>query len=193
MLEIVFRLKTGNQNNQGWTAMKKKQRKNKGFSLVELIVVIAIIGVMTAVGGYSLTAISSANAKECAKEIEAGLISTRTESYSKDIPTNDEEYLGATVSFYKKTDGIYMEKSFESEEKKIGGSKISLAYKNASGVYVDIGSDKITFSFNRSSGAFQKMRINGTSAFMCKGIQVSSGGKVHTVTCYEHTGKVKFE
>ena len=84
MLEIVFRLKTGNQNNQGWTAMKK-QRKNKGFSLVELIVVIAIIGVMTAVGGYSLTAISSANAKECAKEIEAGLISTRTESYSKDI------------------------------------------------------------------------------------------------------------
>ena len=92
----------------------KKELRNKGFSLIELIVIVAIMGVMLAVGGYSLTAISSANAKQCAKELEAGLISTRTQSYSRDTGATI-----ATVSFYKETDGIYMEKNYETGKVKI--------------------------------------------------------------------------
>ena len=171
----------------------KKSMKNKGFSLVELIVVIAIMGVMSAVGGYALTAISSANAKECAKELEAGLISTRTQSYSSDSADSI-----ATVTFTKKSDGIYMKKSFESEEKKIGGSKVSLSYGYEDGethviTYTELTDKPITFSFNRSSGAFRSMKVDGTSANMCDAIRVTSGHKTYTITCYEQTGKTMLE
>lgn len=168
--------------------MKKKLR-NKGFSLIELIVVFAILGVMTAVGGYSLTAISSANAKECARELEAGLVSTRTQSYS-----SDTDLSVTTVSFYKGTDGIYMKKSFETEEKKIGGSKVSVAYKLAtSSGYEELGSNQITFSFDRSSAAFRAMKINGNTAGYCQSLKISSGAKEYIITCYTQTGKTMVE
>ena len=167
--------------------MKKKLR-NKGFSLIELIVIVAIMGVMLAVGGYSLTAISSANAKQCAKELEAGLISTRTQSYSRDTGATI-----ATVSFYKETDGIYMEKNYETGKVKIGGSKVTVSYKlDGSSDYEDLGGNPLTFSFDRSSAAFRKATINGSSA-MCESIMVSSGTKTYIITCYEHTGKTMLE
>ena len=166
----------------------KIELRNKGFSLIELIVIIAIMGVMLAVGGYSLTAISSANAKQCAKELEAGLISTRTQSYSRDTGTTI-----AKVSFYKGTDGIYMEKNYETGAVKIGGSKVTVSYKlDGNTDYVLLDANKLTFSFNRSSAAFRKATINGSSA-MCESIKVSSGTKVYIITCYEHTGKTMLE
>ena len=167
----------------------KKELRNKGFSLIELIVIVAIMGVMLAVGGYSLTAILTANAKQCAKELEAGLISTRTQSYSRDTSGTI-----ATVSFYKGADGIYMEKSYETETKKIGGSKVIVKYKLTGGPTdgVALGGDPLTFSFDRSSAAFRPTTVNGTSA-MCEWIKIISGTKVYTITCYEYTGKTLLE
>ncbi len=167
----------------------KRFKNNKGFSLVELIVVIAIMGVMMAVGGYALSAISLANAKECTEEIEAALVRTRTQSYSCDSSETVAE-----VSLYRGTDGIYISKSYEGSPEKISSSKVSVSYLiDGQSDYKELETEKLTFSFNRSSGAFRPVKVDGQTKNACTSIKVTSGGRTYTIKCYEKTGKITVE
>ncbi len=166
-----------------------RNRENCGFTLIELIVVVAIMGVALLVGGYALSTISLARAKNCATEMNEALIRTRTESYSKDSATSV-----ATVAFYRGTDGIYMKKSYESSAEKIGSSSLSVSYqlKNAAD-YVELSEENVVFSFNRNSGAFRDVVVNGTTKEPCKSIKISGGGKTYIITCYPQTGKTEMK
>ena len=179
----------------------EKNTKNKGFSLVELVVVVAIMGVMMAVGGYALSAISLANAKQTAKEIEAALVRTRAQSYSSDSGLSV-----ANVTFYKENDGIYMLKNYEGTAEKIGSSNVSVSYllneeigfeelgkEEETDEGAEKGAERITFSFNRSSGAFRSLNVDGQDKGTCKAIRITSGSRTYTITCYEKTGKIKLE
>ena len=153
--------------------------KNKGFSLVELIVVIAIMAIGVTVTSYSLTTISLANAKECASEIKASLEAVRMETCRK------ESGSAPTVKFYRDSDGSVMMQESGSSAKKIGSSTVAVSYKKADGSYEDLGTTALEYSFNRSTGAFTLMP--GSE------IKVSSGGREYIITCYEKTGKIKME
>ena len=158
----------------------RKERNHKGFTLIEMVVVIAIMGIMMGIGSYSLSLIASANAKECTHEINAALVSTRTKAYSSDSGTSV-----ATMTLKKGTDGsIYVDKSFE-DEKKVGGSKVAVSYSADGSTYTELDNAGLTFSFNRSSGAF--------NALPCKYIKVASGTKTYIITCYKNTGKTMVE
>jgi len=164
--------------------------KNKGFSLIELIVVVAIMGIALTIGGYALSAISLANAKNCATEMNAALELTRSQSYSTDSDTGNI----ASVSFYYDTDGIYVYKSFENAPKKIGSKHVEVKYtlKDDSTEYI-LGdkTEQLTFSFDRSSGAFRKVIVGDDTKSQCTSITVKSGGRTYTITCYPTTGKTK--
>lgn len=166
----------------------KKDKNHKGFMLIELIVVVAIMGIMIGVGSYALSMIASANAKECAQKLNAALVRTRTTSYSKDTMTSI-----ATLDLYKGSEGIYIKKSFESDPEKIGGVRVKVYYRLNGGTYVELDSDILTFSYNRSSGAFRTLKVNGSAAGMCDSIRVVSGSKEYVITCYEQTGKTMVE
>lgn len=158
--------------------------KNKGFSLIELIVVIAIMGVMMVVSGYSLNAISLANAKNCTEEIKYGLEKTRTQACSTDSGTSV-----ASLSLYRdsNTGKVILSKSFEGDAKEIGGSRVSVQYRvKGAESYTDLGDEtnQLVFTFDRSTGGFKS---NYDS------IIVSSGGRTYTLTCYLLTGKVDLE
>lgn len=153
--------------------------KNKGFSLIELIVVIAIMAVAMAIGGYALSAVSLANAKSCANEINSALEMTRTHACSSDNQSN--------VKFYRESDGtLMMKKNYEGVAKKIGSKVVILEYSVDDGKNYEKVTDTtgITFTFNRSSGAF-------TSEY--DSLRISSGGKRYTIICYLLTGKTKME
>ena len=165
-----------------------KSKNHKGFMLIELIVVVAIMGIMVGIGSYALSMIASANAKECAHQLNAALVSTRTTSYSKDTVTTY-----AKMDLYKGTDGIYIKKSFEGEAEKIGGAKVQVYYSLNGGSYTELSSTPLTFSYNRSSGAFRSVQLGGSDAGMCNSIRVVSGTKEYTITCYEQTGKTMVE
>ena len=60
-----------------------ERRKNSGFSLIELIVVVAIMGVMIGVVSFSIGLIHSTNVKKCAQSIKTGIDATRVNCMSK--------------------------------------------------------------------------------------------------------------
>ena len=153
--------------------------KNRGFSLIELIVVIAIMAVALAVGGYALNAISLANAKNCATEIKTSLEKTRSLACSTD---GDE-----TMSLYRSSSGkVVIEK--EGTTKEIGGKSVKVEYRVKDGDYQPIGSqaNRLTFGFNRSTGGFNE----GSTV---ENLKVTGGGKIYILTCYKLTGKIKME
>ncbi len=75
--------------------MRKKD--NRGMSLVELIIVIAIMGVMIGMVGYGLALVSKKPVDECAKKIEMVLNQNRTNAMG-----NTEAYVG----FYLKDNKV---------------------------------------------------------------------------------------
>ena len=160
--------------------------KNRGFSLIELIVVVAIMAVALTVGGYALSAISLANAKNCATEIKSSLEKTRTQACSTDKGTSM-----AVLSLYRDADGkVCISKNYEGTEKEIGSKTVSVKYRvKGNATYLDLGTTPLKFGFDRSSGGFKA--VEGSS--IVEGIQISSGGRTYTLTCYELTGKIKME
>ena len=157
----------------------KREKNHKGFTLIELVVIVAIMGIMLGLGGYSLSMIAAANAKGCAQEINAALVSTRTEAYSKDNGTSI-----AKMTLKTGSDGIYVHKSSDGE-KQVGGSRVTVSYSSDGATYTPLDGTGLTFSYDRSSGAF--------NALPCKYIKVTGGTKSYTIICYEKTGKTVVE
>lgn len=60
-----------------------KKNRNAGFSLVEVIVVIAIMGVLIGMASTGISLLFSRDAEKCAMEIESGLDKLRTYTMSK--------------------------------------------------------------------------------------------------------------
>lgn len=96
--------------------MKKRIRKNnKGFSMVEMIIVIAIIAVLSAAGFVTVTLIHSAKAKEAAVTFESELSAAIGRAKSQMVVIKDEStgvvneyprYLQC-LEVYKATNGKY--------------------------------------------------------------------------------------
>lgn len=60
-----------------------KKNKNAGFSLVEIIVVLAIMAVLVGMSATGISLLFSRDAEKCALEIESGLEKLRTYTMSK--------------------------------------------------------------------------------------------------------------
>ena len=61
-----------------------RKSNNQGFSLVEMIIVIAIMAIMITTVGLSLSLVSGRKVKKCAEEIVSTIERTRVLSLGKD-------------------------------------------------------------------------------------------------------------
>lgn len=172
-------------------------KQNKGYSLIELVVVIAIMMVLAGVIGLQINMIYGFYAKECAKNLEAQLNKVQITNMSKKL---------TEMEIYKKNDGYYV-KVIENRgtaaekvtEKKIGRSSIELTYstdaKDTSEFTLNEGT-VILIQFDRATGAMEmSASADPAKVIGCHRIWMHQKGssKYYTVTIHKSTGKIKVE
>lgn len=175
--------------------MKKKD--NRGMSLVEIILVIALMMVIAGITGYGLSLIGQKPVEECARKVEIALNQNRTNSMGK---------VSARLEF-SMTDNRVTVQEFsrsarESDERAgtvavIGAADVKLrfVYKNAEGAEtivllenVEGGIEKV--SFKRDSGSV----VEKEGGLVLDRIEVYKGeGYVKTVSIDKLTGKVTLQ
>ena len=180
----------------------RNKLSNGGFSLIELLIVIAIIAVMLFFFLMGARLIFTTPARQCARDLKAALEKTRVDTMGRNA---------AGLKIFKKKDGIYVselqtvandrddsgnyklpEKEQEKSEK-IGTARVHLYMINGTNELKE-SSSPLILSFRRDTGGFYDSRPDGYPESM--NIQfipyfwVQSGGKVYKLTLDKLTGMI---
>lgn len=161
-----------------------KEKKNKGFSLVELVVVMAIMAIMA--GAVTIALSPGKDAKECMQKLEASLNKGRLDSMSK------RNY---SFKVTRDDNGIYLETYDNSSgtpslvtSEKVGKAGVTVGYVTSSGdpatpVTLNNG-DGISLAYDRASGAFLES-VDITY------LTFSRGNRTYVLRLYKETGKIE--
>lgn len=174
-----------------------KKEDNRGVSLVELIIVMAIMGVIIGVTGYGLGLVSKKPVDECAKKIEMVLNQNRTNAMG-----NTEAWVELYLKDGRVTVLEHLKNNIRGEENAIeknketvvgaNGVKIRLYYRNGAGeAWADLGTDHKKIGFKRDSGSLTGDVVY-TRIVVYKGSDPSTG-HIRTIELEELTGKVTLQ
>ena len=163
-------------------------KRNQGYSLVELIVVIAIMAVLTGTSVISVNMIGSFKAKECAKNIQSCINKTRVSTMGRNSVVL-HLYQGADGSIYAQT----TTNGTADEPQVIGKKSVTVRYTDGDdlGTATELDASGVYIEFDRSSGTM-KLPSSGPSIYVHK-IAVSQGNRTFVLTIYKETGKVVSE
>lgn len=189
------------------------KRDNRGLSLIELIVVIAIMAIMIGVGILSISLLFGTQARGCAQKVSSMLNETKTGCLSRFDETMTIAYRtkgqdgekAYTADGYYAINRIYtlnnnaasvaVGGAGSSEIRALGSGKVVIMVYLSDGSSFELGTDKyVTISFNRSTGAFDPVIVGDTSGetqtddYIDK-ITFSSGARTYTLTMVQATGK----
>lgn len=173
-------------------------KKNKGFSLVELIVVIAIMAVLAAAVAIALANQPGWKVKNTTDALRTAIGVTKTEAMSKHR---------ASLTITREADGYYIQITGKDKERLENSKSIRIFY-GVNGGEADTeltAGYQLEFSFDRSSGAFtpiitgkdaegnyvyRSQTEGGTSVMAyCTGIKVQCSNKSRELVLVKDTGK----
>lgn len=161
-------------------------RKNKGLSLVEILVTIVIIGLLITVTAFKITTTKYANAESCTNRIEQKLsqlrlsvMSSKSQQYLIIYQASDKNYYMAICT---DKDAICTADDGE----KIGNSRIRIKGSTGTEDILISYSDhkRIVISFNKSTGSF--ISIGGN---LFNVVEVTSEDVVFRIYMVKETGK----
>ncbi|MDE6674157.1 MAG: type II secretion system GspH family protein [Acetatifactor sp.] len=175
--------------------MKKKD--NRGMSLVEIILVIALMIVVAGVTGYGVSMIGQKPVEECARKVEIALNQNRTNSMGKQdaylefyMTDDDRVAFQECWKSVRDSDDSVVHRGTEAV---IGATDVKLrfVYKDAAGdeTVVNMGTDHIKVSFKRDSGSLVE-----EGGLVLDRIEIYKGeGHVKKVSIDKLTGKVTLQ
>lgn len=187
-------------------------KNNKGFSLLELIIIIAIMGVVLLYGTPRVDSLFGYSAREANSKIYNGVTNFKTSYMGK---SRSQETQAATsvggvttvnpnldmyMEIYKDSKDIYYVKFFEkgadAKVEKLGPKRIKITYKiKGDSTMQDVGTEGhgLVIAFDRSTGGFLAQGTNGLTGqpAYVQYIYCSSGTKTYTNELMPKTGKIK--
>lgn len=159
---------------------KRVKIDNKGLTLVEILIVVAILAILGGVALTGMSLLTSRPVDECAKKIQIALEGSRNTTMGK--------YSGY-VEFTADSNGVYVEKYINGSSDgkiRIGQSGVSVTATTPS-VNVTFGASPFKVEFDRADGSLVTP-TDGPISFT-----VANGSRSVTVTVDKLTGRVDLE
>lgn len=163
--------------------MEKKIINNKGLSLLEYVVVFAIIAVVGAVMVMSLSALLNKPAQQCAAQLKSTIEKHRQVSMGKN--TSD-------LQLYVTANGVFVKEVYDSKERvtQIGAKGVTVKYSTGTGLNT-VDSTGIHIKFDRKNGSLIDTPT-GSKTYISE-FEISKGDMVKTVKIVPLTGKVSID
>ncbi len=138
--------------------MTKFRKHNKGFSLVELVVVIAIMSVLVGISAFGIGMLSGRPAQKASARFRTNLDRIRTVSMGK---------TSASLELYVTADGVFSKETVNGVSKDpvmLGPKSVtcSYSYTGVTPVEMAVG-DKIVIVFDRSDGSLKSVTASGSA------------------------------
>ena len=174
--------------------------KNRGITLIELIIVIAILGIIIGGVGLTFSIVNSADIEGCTQTLDISLEKTKNECMTKIeqqylvlYKSTQDDYPGYYIGNVSKADLATYTLSPE-KDTKIGGNKIQIKIKiTVEGeTDLDVATTPIFFTFDRATGAFMYLNKGIPSyatTYYPSSITITNGSKTNIINCIQATGK----
>lgn len=170
-------------------------KNHKGVSIIELVVVLAILSVLTGVTIFSVGLLSGWKLTKCTKSMETGLAATKAAALSRNrLDTASDEQKAQNVEMRISNEngrlvlGVYRE-----PDRVVGDRSISLTYVTKKGAqeYRELlkNGETLTLTFDRSSGAFLPVGTRDGEDVYCTGLLLERREKTRTIVLVPVTGK----
>jgi len=167
-------------------------KKNKGFSLVEMMVTVAILGILVAVITPSLYTLFSSSTRGCATNLDSLL--GKCQVYAMGRSEN------VVVMIYKADDGKIWGEYIEGtthigQPEQLGDSRVALTATPPGGsAYTPTKAQPLYISFHCATGGLSlfgsdRDGVFTPSAGQLARIDITSAGKPYEVLIYATTGK----
>lgn len=159
--------------------------KNRGLTLVELLVVVVILGVVAGFVGVAASTSGSSSAKKSA---------TMIDSYISELRLNCMSRAGKPYSKLFIKDGVLVAEYYEDEtllsEETLSDKRVSVSYKAGDEdiTALEDAEEGFEISFARSTGALTKPIATGELK-----IFIGGGSKSYTITVIAVTGSYDME
>ena len=155
---------------------------NKGFSIIELLVVMAIIAIVSVIAGVSISASNTAKTERTAASINALISKCRADCLGR----TGSVYL--TISLDSNGDIVCLQSDGTTvSTETFSGTATSVSYTTKLGsadpVEVSLSGHPLTLSFNRSTGGLNPQ----SGGSYCTSI-IFTGGKSFTIVLVPSTG-----
>jgi len=165
---------------------------NRGFSLIELIIVVMIMGVLGVGATYGYTTLHNANVNSSGSKLLTALGETRTKAVSKK---------DCKLTIRCDSEGACYYQIGDNQEDLLASNKVTVSWKGKDSVtgvdkFGDMSSGySLVFSYERASGSFKPTIVwNGTvkeCELDCSEISIVHGSKSVKIQLMKETGKSK--